>query len=169
MKKDFFNEEKITFAKVKGNAIIPTKRDEDAGYDLYACFDNEYIVINPLETKLIPTGIATAIPTDYYFQIEERSSTGSKGMKKSAGIIDSGYRNEIFVAVTNCNNKPLVITKESNTDYLEDDYIVYPYNKAIAQMILHRVHNLKTEEISYDDLIKISSERRLGALGSSGK
>ena len=169
MKKDFFNEEKIMFAKVKGNAIIPTKRDEDAGYDLYACFDNEYIVINHLETKLIPTGIATVIPTDYYFQIEERGSTGSKGIKKSAGIIDSGYRNEIFVAVTNCNNKPLVITKESNTDYLEDDYIVYPYNKAIAQMILHRVHNLKTEEISYDDLIKIPSERGLGALGNSGK
>lgn len=169
MKKDFFNEEKIMFAKVKGNAIIPTKRDEDAGYDLYACFDNEYIVINPLETKLIPTGIAAAIPTGYYFQIEERGSTGSKGIKKSAGIIDSGYRNEIFVAVTNCNNKPLVITKESNTDYLEDDYLVYPYNKAIAQMLLHRVHNLETEEISYDDLIKIPSERGLGALGSSGK
>ena len=160
---------KIKFAKVKENAIIPTKRDEDAGYDLYSCFDEEYIKINPLETKLIPTGIAVATPTDYYFQIEERGSTGSKGIKKSAGVIDSGYRNEIFIAITNCNNKPLVITKETNIDYLKDDYIVYPYNKAIAQMILHKVHNLESEEISYEELKNIPSERGLGALGSSGK
>ena len=90
----------IKFAKVRENAIIPTKRDEDAGFDLYVCFDEDYIMINPLETKLIPTGIAVAIPTDYYFQIEERGSTGSRGIKKSAGVIDSGYRNEIFVAIT---------------------------------------------------------------------
>ncbi len=31
------------------------------------------------------------------------------------------------------------------------------------------VPKLKTEEISYDDLLKISSERGTGALGSSGK
>lgn len=159
----------IKFAKVKENAIIPTKRDEDAGFDLYTCFDEDYIMINPLETKLIPTGIAVAIPTDYYFQIEERGSTGSKGIKKSAGVIDSGYRNEIFVAITNCNNKPLIITKETNIVNLKDDYIVYPYNNAIAQMILHKVHNLESEEISYEELINIPSERGLGSLGSSGK
>lgn len=159
----------IKFAKVKENAIIPTKRDEDAGFDLYACFDEDYIIINPLETKLIPTGIAVAIPTDYYFQIEERGSTGSKGIKKSAGVIDSGYRNEIFVAITNCNNKPLIITKETDTANLKDDYIVYPYNKAISQMLLHKAHSLETEEISYEELKSIPSERGLGSLGSSGK
>lgn len=159
----------IKFAKVKENAIIPTKRDEDAGFDLYTCFDEDYIMINPLKTKLIPTGIAVAIPTDYYFQIEERGSTGSRGIKKSAGVIDSGYRNEIFVAITNCNNKPLIITKETNIVNLKDDYIVYPYNNAIAQMILHKVHNLESEEISYEELKSIPSERGLGSLGSSGK
>lgn len=159
----------IKFAKVKENAIVPTKRDEDAGFDLYACFDEDYIMINPLETKLIPTGIAVAIPTDYYFQIEERGSTGSKGIKKSAGVIDSGYRNEIFVAITNCNNKTLIITKETDTANLKDDYIVYPYNKAIAQMILHKVYSLEKEEISYEELKSIPSERGLGSLGSSGK
>lgn len=159
----------IKFAKVRENAIIPTKRDEDAGFDLYVCFDEDYIMINPLETKLIPTGIAVAIPTDYYFQIEERGSTGSRGIKKSAGVIDSGYRNEIFVAITNCNNKPLIITKETNIANLKDDYIVYPYNNAIAQMILHKAHNLESEEISYEELINIPSERGLGSLGSSGK
>ena len=41
---------KILFAKVKPDAIIPTKREEDAGFDIYSLFDEESIVINPHET-----------------------------------------------------------------------------------------------------------------------
>ena len=39
----------IKFAKVKPNAKIPTKREEDAGYDIYACFDEDYITINCID------------------------------------------------------------------------------------------------------------------------
>ena len=95
----------IYFSKVRDNAIIPTKRDEDAGYDVYACFDGDYIVIDIRDTVLIPTGIASALPKDKYIHIEERGSTGSIGMKKSAGIIDSGYRGEWFIAITNCTDR----------------------------------------------------------------
>ena len=35
----------VKFAKIKPNAIIPTKRLEDAGYDIYPCFDEDYIII----------------------------------------------------------------------------------------------------------------------------
>ena len=87
-------ENQLLFAKVKEGAIIPTKTEENAGRDLYACFDEDYIVIHPLETKLIPTGIATAFSPNYYAQIQERGSTGSKGIKYGAGVIDSGYRGE---------------------------------------------------------------------------
>ena len=34
---------KLYWAKVKEDAIIPTKRDEDAGYDLYHCFEEDYL------------------------------------------------------------------------------------------------------------------------------
>ena len=78
-------DEYLIFAKVKPEATIPTKREEDAGRDLYPCFDEDYILINPLETKLIPTGIATAFSPNYYAQIQERGSTGSKGIKYGAG------------------------------------------------------------------------------------
>ena len=57
----------VKFAKVRPTAIIPTKREEDAGYDIYANFDEDYIRINPHETKMIPTGIASACDTDYCF------------------------------------------------------------------------------------------------------
>ena len=78
-------EEDLIFAKVRPEATIPTKREEDAGRDLYPCFDEDYILINPLETKLIPTGIATAFSPKYYAQMQERGSTGSKGIKYGAG------------------------------------------------------------------------------------
>ena len=101
----------IIFAKVKENAIIPSKEEENAGFDVYACWDGvekKDKIIKPHTTKLIPTGIACALPINYYFQVEERGSTGSKGIKKSAGVVDSGYRGEIFVAISNVNDKYLI-------------------------------------------------------------
>lgn len=164
-------ENKIYWAKVRPDAIIPTKRDEDAGYDIYANFEEIDMVIEPFTTKLIPTGIASRLSENLYFQIEERGSTGSKGIKKSAGVIDGNYNGEWFVALTNCNNKPVLITKEGTefTKYLEEDYIVYPYTKAIAQAVLHTVPVATSTEITYEDLKAIPSNRGNGALGSSGK
>lgn len=162
---------KLYWAKVKPNAIIPTKRKEDAGYDIYACFDEEYIIIKPHETQLIPTGIACAVRDKYYLQVQERGSTGSKGIKYSAGVIDSGFRGEIMIALTNANNVPVVIYK--NIDVLEasglNTFIPYPYNKAIAQLIVHDVQEMDEQEISYEELKNIRSDRGDGMIGSSGK
>ena len=112
----------VKFAKVRPDAIIPSKRDEDMGFDIYACFDEDYIVINPHETKLIPTGIASACDTDYGFVVFERGSTGSKGIARRCGVIDSGYRNEWFIGLTNTTNKILYISKISKerVNHVED-------------------------------------------------
>lgn len=168
------NTNDLIFAKVKPEAIIPTKSDENAGYDIYACFDEDYITIKAHETKLVPTGIATALHPSKYIQIEERGSTGSKGIKKSAGVVDSSYRGEIFVAITNTNNKWLYITKlseeemKAKTLYNKED-ILYPYNKAIAQLVVHEVPVMNVKEVTYDELKTIPSNRGDGSLGSSGK
>ena len=77
----------VKFAKVSPTAIIPTKREEDAGYDIYANFDEDYMRINPHETKMIPTGIASACDTDYCFILKERGSTGTKGLAQRCGRI----------------------------------------------------------------------------------
>lgn len=168
------NTNDLIFAKVKPEAIIPTKSDENAGYDIYACFNEDYITIKAHETKLVPTGIATALHPSKYIQIEERGSTGSKGIKKSAGVVDSSYRGEIFVAITNTNNKWLYITKlseeemKAKTLYNNED-ILYPYNKAIAQLVVHEVPVMNVKEVTYDELKAIPSDRGDGKLGSSGK
>jgi dUTP pyrophosphatase len=180
-----FNERKlkmektiINFAKVDANsdAKIPTKKSEDAGYDIYACFKDDFIKVPAHETVLVPTGIATALPINFYFQIEERGSTGSKGMKKSAGVIDSGFRGEWFIAITNTNAKSLYIAKENVRDKLKEaanvldkEIIIYPYEKAIAQAVLHEVHDVDVKEISYAELQDIKSERGTNMLGASNK
>lgn len=194
-------ENDLVFAKVREEAIIPTKEGGNAGYDIYACFDEDYMIIPPHTTKLIPTGIASALHPSKYLQVEERGSTGSKGIKKSAGVVDANYRGEIFIAITNTNIMEVIISKLSaeeladkygtndeyggiyikynnfgdNYAYLVDkedeEYVstIYPYNKAIAQLIVHEVPKMDVKEISYEKLLKLPSTRGIGALGSSGK
>ena len=159
----------ILWAKTNPNAIIPSKRDEDAGYDIYACFEEDSIIIPKHSTYLIPTGIATAFNPLYYMQIEERGSTGSKGIKVSSGIIDSGYRGEWFIAITNSNDMDLVIAKKLESYELYKNIIIYPYHKAIAQAIVHRVHSMKCKEVDYETLKSIKSERGVGKIGASEK
>ena len=188
----------IKFAKVKENAIIPTKTDENMGYDIYACFDEDYIEIRPQETKLIPTGIASCCSDDYGFIIKERGSTGSQGIAVRCGVIDSGFRGEWFIALTNTTKQTIRITKKvdkvqqgvaysgkeekyylgtnKNVDFVQNDPFVYgetlklyPYNKAIAQAILVPVPKVEVEEVTYNELKSIKSDRMNGQLGSSGK
>lgn len=159
----------ILFSKTHESAIVPSKRDEDAGYDVYACIDED-IIIKPHETKLIPTGIATAFSKDWVAIIKERGSTGTKGIGQRCGVIDSGFRGEWFVPITNHNDIPLVLTNDKEFGNAKSDYaIFYPTSKAIAQFIMLPVPQLNAVEIPYEQLLTFTSERSEGALGSSGK
>ena len=145
---------KLYWAKVKENAIIPTKREEDAGYDLYPCFEEEYLEILPLHTKLVPLGVASAFDSDYVMLLKERGSTGTKGMAQRAGVIDSGYRGEYMAPVTNVNDKPLCIVKKEVLETWDEDqkekYILYPYEKAVCQGVLLKMPQLLLYETMED-------------------
>ncbi|MBP3852688.1 MAG: dUTP pyrophosphatase [Erysipelotrichaceae bacterium] len=164
---------KIYWAKVKPEAKIPIKRQEDAGYDLYPCFEDDYIEILPLHTKMIPLGIASAFDPEYVLFLKERGSTGTKGMAQRSGVIDSGYRGEYLAPVTNVNEKPIRIVKKETADTWsqkeKEKYIIYPYEKAVCQGVLLRMPQIESEEITYEELQNIQSERMSGRLGSSGK
>jgi len=160
----------IYFSKVlRDDAIIPSKREEDAGFDIYACFEASEIIINPHQIVMIPTGIATAFPRNYVLIIKERSSTGSKGMSVRMGVIDSGYRGEIFIAINNTSSKTIVIKKDDSLYKENENDVIYDYKKAIAQAILIPIPKVQSEEISYDKLKEFSSERATSLLGASGK
>lgn len=157
----------ILFAKVKPEAIIPSRDEENAGYDIYACVGGD-VVFEPHQTIKVPTGIASSITKDFALIAKERGSTGDKGMGLRAGVVDSGYRGEILIMLTNENSKTLVITSKPEL-YDAEKVIVYPMTKAIAQLLLVPVIDAYVKEISYEQLRTIPSKRGTGKLGSSGK
>lgn len=123
----------VFFAKIHPDAIIPTKREEDAGRDVYACFDEDYMVIPQHTTKLIPTGIASAMSSKYEIRLRDRGSNGSKGIHVNAGTIDSGFRSEIFVAWCNTNNKPVILSKIPLDELLEKYGVSDPFGTYIPE------------------------------------
>ena len=87
-----------------------------AGYDFFS--PKEYSVL-PNQTVKIPTGIRVKIEEGWVLKIYPRSSLGFKyrlSLDNTVGIIDSDYffadnEGHIFIKMTNCGDKPLVIEK----------------------------------------------------------
>lgn len=171
------NTEEIYFAKMNDSVILPSKREEDGGYDIYANFEEDYVVINPHTTVMIPTRLKSAFSSKYRIILAERGSTGSKGIAQRCGVIDSGYRGEWFVPLTNTTDTPIVIIKKDALYRMKSiekalntyEVVYYPYEKAICQALIEEVPQVKITEISEEQLINIKSERGTGKLGSSNK
>lgn len=162
----------ILFAKVNPHAKIPSRSYPSAGYDVYACFEEDYVVIPSHTTVMIPSGIASAFSPDFVVILKERGSTGTKGMAQRSGVVDADYRGQWFIPINNTNDKDIVIVKDNvelPLRYKNDNAIVYPYRKAICQALILQVPNQQVKEVLYDDLQQLKTERGMGALGSSGK
>ena len=172
---------KLLWSKTRPDAVIPVKRDEDAGWDLYPCFEGPYLEIEADETVFIGLGVASAFPKEYVMFLKERGSTAKYGLSIRSGVIDSGYRGEYVLALTNINDEgePIYIVKDDFYDgksflMVEGGPILkpnntYPASKAICQAVLLPVPQVESQEIPYEELLKIESERGTGKMGSSGK
>jgi dUTP pyrophosphatase len=159
----------LYFARCKEGAILPTKRKEDSGYDIYPCFEEESLLLNPGDIRLIPTGICSAFSVEFVLFIKERSSTGAVGLSTRAGVIDSGYRGEIHIALNNSSNIPILIDKDVSKVSKEAGLVRYPYSKAIAQGVFCMIPTMEAKEIPYNELLSITSVRGETFLGASGK
>lgn len=159
----------VLFAKLQNDVIIPSKRDEDGAFDIYTYFNEEELIIKPHQTVLIPTKLITAFSSDYVMVLRERGSNGVLGIGQRAGVIDSGFRGEIFVPITNHNDKRLIISKKVDKVINNINEIIYPYSKAICQALMIEVPKLKIREVSAEFIRGVSSERGEGSLGSSNK
>ncbi len=101
----------------------------------------------PNDTHRISTGIASAFSSNYVAMIKERSSTGLKGMGLRGGIIDSGYRGEWILVITNHNCTPLTITKNQDAvPFHLRDGMIHDYNKALAQALFIEMNRKEKKE-----------------------
>lgn len=160
---------KIMFAKLRESAIIPSKRDEDSDYDLYACFEEEEFVIPAFSTRLVPTGIISAFDESLGVKFEERGSNTKWCGMVQAGVIDSGYRGEWFCAIYNGNPLPVHISKAVSDVQCLEDRVMVPYSKAVCQFNVREIPKVEISEVSAETVLACESARGAGALGSSGK
>lgn len=107
--------------------------------------------IKPGERYLAPTDIKIELPEGYWASIEARSSTSKQSLIVPKGVIDEGYRGELFAQLINIGKKPVTIH----------------HGDRLIQLILHEriVERFEVEEVD-----KLSeSERGETGFGSSGK
>lgn len=143
----------LKIKKLREKAVIPTRGTAgSAGADLYACID-ERVKINPGELKLIPTGIAIALPDkNCVAYLYARSGLGVKHgicLSNGVGVIDSDYRGEICVGLCNVSGKP---------------YTIEP-GERVAQLVISPVIIPELVEVNELD----ETERGSGGFGSTGK
>ncbi len=148
-------------------AVIPSyAKDGDAGMDVCAA---EEVLIAPGETVIVPTGIKLAIPVGYEIQVRPRSGISLKTplrLSNSPGTIDSGYRDELGIIMTNtsesnCGEEIFDIDSKGNRKG------IYRIKKGdrIAQIVLQVVPKMKFTVV--DSVANIGSNRG-GGFGSTG-
>ena len=144
------NDDPLKIIKVKflnKEAELPFKAHyTDAGFDI---FTTEAYTLKSGESHLFSTGIACQIPVGYSALLWDRSSLGSKGVHRLAGVIDSSYRGEWKVCLVNLSDK---------------DYEVKSGDK-ICQAIIQKVENFEFEAV--EELS--DTERDAGGFGSTGR
>jgi dUTP pyrophosphatase len=84
----------------------------DAGADLYA---REDTTLAPGERRLVPTGVALALPEGYVALVHPRSGLAHKhglSIVNAPGTIDAGYRGEIQVCLVNLDpSEPISLAR----------------------------------------------------------
>ncbi|MEG7864518.1 deoxyuridine 5'-triphosphate nucleotidohydrolase [Bacillus paranthracis] len=165
---------RVKIKRVKDVELPKYAKQGDAGFDLVAAED---VVINPGETKVIPTGLAFEIPPGYEMQIRPRSGMSRKTkLRVVLGTIDSGYRGEVGVIADNVSiieyeSQPrfttgiLVGDNDFNiTKPIKYETILISKGERIAQGVIAPVVTAHFEEV--DELS--NSERGVGGFGSTG-
>lgn len=122
-----------------------------SGMDICAAVGAD-VVIKKGETKLIPTGFYVEVPRGYEAQVRPRSGLAIKfgiSVLNTPGTIDSDYRGEVKVILTN---------------FGKDDFVIHRGDR-IAQMVISPVIQAEWEEVKTLN----QTERGAGGFGHTGQ
>lgn len=123
-----------------------------AGMDLRACLDAP-LTLKPGDRVGVPTGFAIALPgPEWVAYIFARSGLGIKNgitLPNCVGVIDSDYRGEIIVALTNLSDTP---------------YTIQPGDR-VAQLVISPVVQAQISLVDELD----ETDRGAGGFGSTGR
>ena len=111
---------------------------------------NQFLVIRPGGTALVPVGLFTAIPEGYEVQIRPRSGLALRNcvsVLNTPGTIDAGFRSEWGVILINHGSEPFIVHQGDR----------------IAQAVLNKV-----EQIKWNQVESLDETERKGGFGSTG-
>lgn len=135
----------------KGHQQLPAyATSQSAGMDLRANIDTP-IVLQPMERRLIPTGLHIALPAGFEAQVRPRSGLALKHgltVLNSPGTVDADYRGEIMVLLINLSSVPFTVND----------------GERIAQMVIARHEQATFVEVEELD----ETERGEGGYGHTG-
>ncbi len=121
-----------------------------AGMDLMAAVETP-VILQPGEFRLIPTGIAIALPNGFEAQVRPRSGLALKHgvtVLNAPGTIDADYRGEVGVILINLGKHPFPIHRGDRIAQM----IIAPYSRA-----------------TWDPVDRLpESDRGAGGFGSTG-
>jgi dUTP pyrophosphatase len=124
--------------------------EQSAGMDLRANIESP-VVLQPMERRLIPTGLYIALPPGYEAQVRPRSGLALKHgitVLNAPGTIDADYRGEVGVLLINLSGQPFTIND----------------GERIAQMVIARHEQATLCEVQALD----ETERGAGGYGHTG-
>lgn len=141
---------KISIINKSNNPLPKYESRLAAGMDIRAYLP-ESVTLQPMERRLIPTGLFISLPEGYEAQIRPRSGLALKRgltVLNTPGTIDADYRGEIGVILINMSGEAQTIES----------------GERICQMIIARVEQADLVEVKTLD----ATERGEGGFGHSG-
>lgn len=142
---------KIKIVNNSNNPLPEYATEQSAGLDLRANLTTD-VTLQPLERRLIPTGLRIALPKGYEAQVRPRSGLALKHgitLLNTPGTIDADYRGEIGVIMVNLSNEPFKIT----------------HSDRIAQLVIARFEHAEWNAVESLD----ETSRGEGGFGHTGK
>lgn len=145
--------EHLKIKRLRESAKIPTRATRgSAGYDLFADLEHP-LILRPGDIAKVPTGIAIALPNENTVAlVYARSGLASKfGIApiNCVGVVDSDYRGELLVPLTNHGS---------------EDYTIENGDR-IAQLLLTPIFTPILDEVEDLD----DTERGNGGFGSTSR
>jgi len=143
----------VAVERLAHGADLPLPRyatADSAGMDLLAAVADA-VTLAPGERRLVPTGLAIALPPGYEAQVRPRSGLALKHgltVLNAPGTIDADYRGEVGVILVNLGQEPVGLRRGDR----------------IAQLVVAPVSRARWEEVSG----LAPSERGAGGFGSTG-
>lgn len=122
----------LKIINTSNNPLPRYESEQAAGMDI-RCHLSAPVTLQPLERKLIPTGLRIELPAGYEAQIRPRSGMALKRgltILNTPGTIDADYRGEVGIIMINLSNEPqtiepgervcqMVIAKHEQPDIVE--------------------------------------------------